>query len=98
MPPIPVRMNTQQVLVYELHITNFDVVPLALKRVEVFADDRNGANDEQSERECNEVLRLPHPVEIYAAKEFHSLYQSCLKLDTAEPRRVPGGAPGIGTV
>jgi len=43
MPPIPVRMNTQQVLVYELHITNFDVVPLALKRVEVFADDRNGA-------------------------------------------------------
>jgi murein DD-endopeptidase len=43
MPPIPVRMNTQQVLVYELHVTNFDVVPLTLKRVEVFANDRNGA-------------------------------------------------------
>jgi hypothetical protein len=42
MPPIPARMNTQQVLVYELHVTNFDVVPLTLKRVEVFADDRNG--------------------------------------------------------
>lgn len=40
--PIPVRMNTQQVLVYELHVTNFDVVPLTLKRVEVFADDRSG--------------------------------------------------------
>jgi peptidase M23-like protein len=38
-PPIPVRIDKQQVLVYELHITNFDVVPLTLKRVEVFADD-----------------------------------------------------------
>jgi Peptidase family M23 len=37
-PPIPVRMNTQQVLVYELHVTNFDVVPLTLKRLEVFAN------------------------------------------------------------
>jgi hypothetical protein len=37
-PPIPVRIDKQQVLVYELHITNFDVVPLTLKRVEVFAD------------------------------------------------------------
>ncbi len=35
-PPIPVRMDKQRVLVYELHITNFDVVPLTLKRVEVF--------------------------------------------------------------
>lgn len=35
-PPIPVRMNDKQVLVYELHITNFDTVPLTLERVEVF--------------------------------------------------------------
>ena len=40
-PPIPVRMDKQQVLVYELHVTNFDVVPLTLKRVEVFASDES---------------------------------------------------------
>jgi hypothetical protein len=34
--PLPVRIDAQRVLVYELHITNFDVVPLALTRVEVF--------------------------------------------------------------
>jgi len=37
-PPIPVKVAERQVLVYELHITNFDVVPLTLKRLEVFAD------------------------------------------------------------
>ena len=40
-PPIPVRMNKEQVLVYELHVTNFDVVPLTLKRLEVFANAEN---------------------------------------------------------
>ena len=38
-PPIPVRMNMQQVLVYELHVTNFDTVPLTLKRLDVFGED-----------------------------------------------------------
>ena len=37
-PPIPVKLAERNVLVYELHITNFDVVPLTLKRLEVFAD------------------------------------------------------------
>jgi murein DD-endopeptidase len=36
--PIPVRMNDKRVLVYELHVTNFDVVPLTLKQVEVSGD------------------------------------------------------------
>jgi murein DD-endopeptidase len=36
-PPIPVSMQQQKVLVYELHVTNFDSVPLTLKRLEVFA-------------------------------------------------------------
>jgi len=34
--PIPVRVADKQVLVYELRLTNFDVVPLILKRLEVF--------------------------------------------------------------
>lgn len=43
-PPVPVRINKQQVLVYELHVTNFDTVPLTLKRLEVFANEEsNGA-------------------------------------------------------
>jgi len=37
-PPIPVKLAEQHVLVYELHLTNFDLVPLTLKRLEVFAD------------------------------------------------------------
>jgi hypothetical protein len=41
-PPIPVvvAINSaeQQVLAYELDITNFDVAPLTLKRLDVFAD------------------------------------------------------------
>jgi murein DD-endopeptidase len=40
-PPVPVRLDKQQVLVYELHVTNFDVVPLTLKRVEVFGGDES---------------------------------------------------------
>lgn len=38
LPPSPVKLAEQQILVYELHVTNFDVVPLTLKQLEVFAD------------------------------------------------------------
>jgi murein DD-endopeptidase len=40
--PIPVKIDQQRVLVYELHVTNFDTVPLTLKRVQVFANEENG--------------------------------------------------------
>jgi hypothetical protein len=40
-PPIPVRIDKRQVLVYELHVTNFDTVPLTLKRLEVFANEES---------------------------------------------------------
>src|SRR5215831_11471446 len=36
--PIPVRMNDKRVLVYELHVTNFDVVPLTLEQLDVSGD------------------------------------------------------------
>ena len=36
--PIPLPIDKNRVLVYELHITNFDTVPLALKRIDVFAN------------------------------------------------------------
>lgn len=36
-PPIPVTLGKNKVLVYELHVTNFDTVPLTLKRLEIFA-------------------------------------------------------------
>jgi len=36
--PIPVAIGNSKVLVYELHITNFDTVPLTLKRIEIFAN------------------------------------------------------------
>jgi murein DD-endopeptidase len=40
--PIPVKLEDKQALVYELHVTNFDTVPLTLKKLEVFADaDKN---------------------------------------------------------
>jgi Peptidase family M23 len=36
-PPIPVTIGKNKALVYELHLTNFDVVPLTLKRISIFA-------------------------------------------------------------
>lgn len=36
--PIPVAANKTKVLVYELHITNFDTVPLTLKNLEISID------------------------------------------------------------
>ncbi|HEX8815582.1 MAG TPA: M23 family metallopeptidase [Terriglobales bacterium] len=36
--PIPVTLGKNRVLVYELHITNFDTVPLTIKHAEVLAD------------------------------------------------------------
>jgi hypothetical protein len=36
--PIPVNFHDRQVLAYELHITNFDTVPLTLERLDVFED------------------------------------------------------------
>jgi hypothetical protein len=39
--PIPVTIDKNKVLVYELHITNFDTVPLTLKRVEIFASEES---------------------------------------------------------
>lgn len=36
--PIPVNVDAHLVLVYELHITNFDKVPLTLSQLEVFGD------------------------------------------------------------
>jgi Peptidase family M23 len=40
-PPTPVAIGKIKVLVYELHITNFDTVPLTLKSVEIFANNSN---------------------------------------------------------
>ena len=40
-PPIPVTLDKRQVLVYELHVTNFDSAPLTLKRFEVFANEES---------------------------------------------------------
>ena len=36
--PVPVKLVEQQTFVYELHVTNFDSVPLTLNHLEVFAD------------------------------------------------------------
>jgi hypothetical protein len=41
--PIPVNIEKRKVLVYELDITNFDVVPLTLKRFEAFGNDEGTA-------------------------------------------------------
>jgi hypothetical protein len=37
-PPIAVKLAERRVLGYELHITNFDVEALTLKRIEIFSD------------------------------------------------------------
>ena len=40
--PTAVQIHDKQAMAYELHITNFDSVPLTLKRVEVFANSISG--------------------------------------------------------
>jgi murein DD-endopeptidase len=40
-PPIPVLIDRNEVLVYELHVTNFDTVPLTLKRLEILANEES---------------------------------------------------------
>lgn len=42
--PIPVTIGKQKVLVYELHVTNFDTVPLTLKSIDVFAGTKDLAS------------------------------------------------------
>lgn len=39
--PIAVTLGNNNVLVYELHVTNFDTVPLTLQRVEIYGDREN---------------------------------------------------------
>jgi peptidase M23-like protein len=39
--PIAVAIGKSNVLVYELHVTNFDSVPLTLQRIELYAKDQN---------------------------------------------------------
>jgi murein DD-endopeptidase len=40
-PPIPATIDKNKVLVYELHVTNFDTVPLTLKSVEILANEES---------------------------------------------------------
>ena len=40
-PPSPVKLADHLLLAYELHITNFDSVPLTLKQLEIFSDGNN---------------------------------------------------------
>lgn len=40
--PIAVALGKNNVFVYELHVTNFDTVPLTLQRVEIYGDRENG--------------------------------------------------------
>lgn len=40
-PPIPVTIDKKKVVVYELHVTSFDTVPMTLKRVEIFANEES---------------------------------------------------------
>jgi hypothetical protein len=42
-PPIPVTIDKNKILVYELHVTNFDTTQLTLKRLEVFTNEESNA-------------------------------------------------------
>lgn len=65
-PPIPVSLDKRQVLVYELHVTNFDMAPLTLKRVEVFASPKDTvALSTQADAELSkEMIRVGKAMEM----------------------------------
>jgi hypothetical protein len=41
LPPSPATMGKNKVVVYELHVTNFDTVPVTLRRIEIFAKQKS---------------------------------------------------------
>jgi murein DD-endopeptidase len=41
-PPVPVVIGKNKVVVYELHVTNFDTVPLTLKSIQIFGTEAGG--------------------------------------------------------
>ena len=59
-PPIPVTINDRQVLVYELHVTNFDTIPLTLERVDISGNaDSSGVNMTLSNEELSaDMMRV----------------------------------------
>jgi murein DD-endopeptidase len=63
-PPIPVRMNDHRVLVYELHITNFDVVPLTLKQLEVFGDSNSSLLSLVDQKLAAAMVRVGAPMNM----------------------------------
>jgi hypothetical protein len=42
-PPIPVVVDGKRVLVYELHVTNFGLTPLAVRRIDIFSSEHGTA-------------------------------------------------------
>jgi len=62
--PIPVRLNDKRVLVYELHVTNFDDVPLTLKQLEVFGDNRAPLLSLADSKLAAAMVRVGAPMEM----------------------------------
>jgi murein DD-endopeptidase len=63
-PPIPVTIGKNKVLVYELHLTNFDVVPLTLKRISIFAarEDPDRLVTLEGEKLSTAMIRIGAPM------------------------------------
>lgn len=62
-PPIAVTIGKNKVLVYELHLTNFDVVPLTVKRISIFAahDDPGPLTTLEGEKLSAAMIRIGAP-------------------------------------
>ena len=72
-PPIPVTIGKHKVLVYELHLTNFDVVPLTLKRISIFAARENPIPHYSRRREvidCDDPCRSANDNDNDDARRF----------------------------
>jgi hypothetical protein len=63
-PPIPVRINDHPLLAYELHVTNFDVLPLTLKQVEVFGDNKTSLLSLVDSKLVGAMVRVGAPMNM----------------------------------
>lgn len=62
--PIPVRLHDKRVLVYELHVTNFDVVPLTLKQLEVFGENKSSLLSLADSKLAAAMVRVGAPMDM----------------------------------
>ena len=85
-PPILVQIDKKKVVVYELHITNFDMLPLTVKHIEIFANRESSESIITLENEKLSAATIRVGAEMMMSSGSATLYP-CLLRALVLPRR-----------